>query len=379
MLYPITSSRVPESIRNQLLYSNVPLGVICKNGTEVFLEDQERVVSLAFFNPGVILGLWEALESPLSYFPKRVWEVSAGARSLFMLPKISQTGLHEKLKKKYGVHLPAPKNSFAHGQIFSEITRSQNFEHEWFNEIIFFDSKWLERDNRNFGWMSFHHHLLEEAWKLSDYNRNYMSYERVWQLFSRYLEGKNIKPNAYLVDTLKHLMIIGSGAVPGYVPAVNTEIPGPVAALQDVYLKDYGLNHYIPTIMMPGHYSRGSKYSYYSLQTPTLFSAIPKSSAQQSVMTEIRELKALVNEFIAAAFDRHLKVENTPIEWLVNHVDFEFFHSDDDLYKKIESSENMPILDKDLIYLPGKMRGRKFAYNSSFVRGCVRLTQAKTE
>ena len=111
---------------------------------------------------------------------------------------------------------------------------------------------------------------------------------------------------------------------------------------------------------------------------PSLFSTLPKSRSQSSVMSEIRELKSLAREFYSAALEDKLKIENTPFDWLVNNVEFEFFHSDEDVYGEVQPSTNIPIKDKDFIYLPGKMRGRKFSQNSSFVRGCVRLSRSKS-
>lgn len=108
-VFPITSSFVPNKIKEQLSYSNFPLGLITAGGNEVFLETNDRVISLIFFNPVVILGLWESLDPNTPYFPKRLWNVCAGTRSLFMLPKISEASGHNRLKKLYEIKSHAPK------------------------------------------------------------------------------------------------------------------------------------------------------------------------------------------------------------------------------------------------------------------------------
>jgi hypothetical protein len=108
-LYPITHPNIPNSLRERLSYSSFPLGVITTGGNEVYLETENRVVSLAFFNPGVILRLWETLDPSTSHFPKKIWNVYAGARSLISLPMISEASGYNKLKKIYGIKGPATK------------------------------------------------------------------------------------------------------------------------------------------------------------------------------------------------------------------------------------------------------------------------------
>jgi hypothetical protein len=169
---PISSARVHVNVKESLSYSHVPLGLLLNNGQEVFIENEDRVIPVAFFTPGVVLGLWESLEEKSSFAMQKFLDVSAGARSIFLLPKVAEAGSFERLKKFYGVRQPMPRKLSDHAAIFAQISKHKAFQEEWSHDILFFSKEWLVRDAKNVGWLTFHHHLLEQAWALSAYNRN---------------------------------------------------------------------------------------------------------------------------------------------------------------------------------------------------------------
>jgi hypothetical protein len=382
---PLNAGRFSQTVKDDLSYSHVPLGLLTKNGQEVFIENAERVISIAFFKPGILLGLWEALKSDRTFSTRGVLNVSAGARSLFLLPKVAEAGSYERLRKFYGVRLPMPRKLMDHGPIFAQLAKHRDFHEEWRHEIVFFSKKWLERDESNMHWLKFHHYLLEKAWNLSSYNRNTLAFSWIWQQFAESLTEKGLKPNTYLMDTLKQLVLVGVGAVPGFRPThqswrgFSTEndvnIAGPVEGLQRIYLEDYGLKNYVPSMMMPHHFSKDDdcRSVYYSLQVPTLLDSVPKARSQQSLMTELRDLKTLVQHFLDDALEGLLKIEGTPVEWLVKNVAFDFFHSDQDGYDEILSSTLLSQEDPSFLKYYEQDKNRTFPDTCAFVRGCVRL------
>jgi len=364
---PLQSGRFPSELKEDLSYSHVPLGLLMKYGQEVFIENAERVVSVAFFKPGVLLGLWESLKSDRTFSTRGVLQVSAGARSLFMLPKVAEAGSYERLRKFYGLRLPMPRCLQDHAPIFSQLAKHRNFHQDWRHEVLFFSGKWLERDEKNNGWLRFHHHLLEKAWALSSYNRNIWAFDWIWQQFSESLSEKGLKPSTYLMDTLKQLVLIGVGVVPGFRPSHladkgfsvenDAEAAGPIEALQRIYLEDYGLKNYVPTMMVPHHFHTNElcKAVYYSLQMP--------------------KIKRLNETFLEEAKNGKLKIEGTPVEWLVKNIKFDFFHSDKDCYDEIHSSEELAKEDPSFMKYYDSDKKRKFAESCAFVRGCVRLSR----
>lgn len=118
-------------------YNSFPLGIILENGNEVYYESAQKISSLAFFNPGIILGLWENMDESESHFPRKIWNVSSGSRSLIMLPKISDNIAHEKLKQKYQIKTHVPQQLSDHAKIFAAIANSKTISCDWKNTVIF--------------------------------------------------------------------------------------------------------------------------------------------------------------------------------------------------------------------------------------------------
>lgn len=373
---PINADEISHTIREQFSYTNVPLGFITQGSTEVFLESDHRCVPLSYFEPGVILGLWESLEPENSYFPRRIWQVSAGARSIFMLPGISQRIQHEKLKKKYQVRNSPPSNLYQHRDIFKQLASHTKFKQKWNCEIIYFSKNWLRPDNKNQHWLRFHHYLLEEAWNLSSYNRNLVTLDVIWLRFSEFLAKEGIKISSNLFQILKQVIAIGVGAAPGFRPVGKSQLSAPVKELQRIYIESYGLNDYVPTIMSPSYFQpfEYNEPIYYSFQVPT---QIELSYKIKNILGELRELKNILSIFLEMNLDGKLAIENTPIEWLIKNVKFSFYHPDVKAFDSIQNSKRMPSYDSNLMKMKrASKKGRRFAAASHFTTGCVALSMS---
>jgi hypothetical protein len=73
------------------------------------------------------------------------------------------------------------------------------------------------------------------------------------------------------------------------------------------------------------------------------------------------------------ALEGLLKIEGTPVEWLVKNVAFDFFHSDQDGYDEILSSTLLSQEDPSFLKYYEQDKNRTFPDTCAFVRGCVRL------
>ncbi len=133
-----------------------------------------------------------------------------------------------------------------------------------------------------------------------------------------------------MVDTIKHLLAIGIGTVPGLATGID-DSSAPISGLQKVFLEDYGLKKYAPVIIHSQHYSfQNPRPVYYSLQLPTTMSFSPKSNRASSVMVELRELKHVMEILISEILKGHLEVNRTPLFQIAKNVRYSFHHTDPD-------------------------------------------------
>ena len=92
---PITDTRLPKHIREKLDYSLVPLGLVTQHSIEVYRELEDRVFSIAAWAKGLDIGIWEHFGWTTPY------SITAGARSLYMVPRVTLTSAHKKLKRDF--------------------------------------------------------------------------------------------------------------------------------------------------------------------------------------------------------------------------------------------------------------------------------------
>jgi len=371
-LVPINHECVPSYLKEALMYSTLPLGLILTQGNEVYLEMDDRVVSLAFFSPGVLLGLWELVDSQTLHFPRKIWNVSAGARSVCMLPKISDNIAHQRLKKTLGIRSQVPRRLQDHHSVFVELSRHPDIDTNWHNEILFFSKKIMEDINEYH--QSLHNYLLKEAWKISAYWSNQITRDVMWEMFAGALAKSRNRPAPHILDTLKHVIAISMGAVPGYKPAEKDITAGPIDKIQSVYYDVYGIQ-YAPIIMRPYHLNISTNDPvYYSLQMPTLLRSFPQTRSNHTVLSNLRELKFLIQFFIDQALDGNLRIEGTPVQAVIDNVQFQYFHSEADAYGEIELSKYMLECDPSLSTLPKSVKDLPFAESAPFIRGCIRIS-----
>lgn|GEM_PF-5694826 len=372
---PLSHPDVPNKIKEALGYSNFPLGyIINKRGVEVYRETPEKLHSIAFFDSSDFsLGLWETFAPPTPF------AISAGARSLMMLPKISDNAAHANLKS-FGVNSSSPCSPFEQWQIFREITSHPNFPTSWNCEVVFFTKKWIDIMHSPAG-LKLKYFLLSKAWEQVEHNRNKFLYDEMWELFFKTLSHRKIKPISYVLDLLRHLfcLALGSKSTVAYKPTNGVDTAGPIDDILKIYLDVYKLKTYAPTLMLPCHFlaDNSTDAVYFSIQIPTYWDSAPKSRDSISAKKDLEYLAWLFD-----AFQRELKHGNIHgcipgVNELFDRVNFDFFHSDGSLNDHIQSSSTMPLSDKNLLYLPGgsKQYGeRKFADRSSFARSCVRIS-----
>ncbi|EKD45472.1 MAG: hypothetical protein ACD_69C00275G0002, partial [uncultured bacterium] len=352
----------------------LPLGcVINKRGIEIYMETLGKLHSIAFFNSPLNLGLWEIFSPPTPF------SISAGARSLMLLPKISDNSAHANLKS-CGVSSSSSCSPFGQWQIFREIASHANQPIPWRCEVLFFTKKWIDIMHSPAG-IKLRYYLLNKVWEQTEYNRNRFLYDEMWESFFRSLSHRRIKPISYIIDIFRHLIALAScpKTTVAYKPASSTDTAGPIDQILRVYLEVYKLKTYAPTIMIPCHFlADNSKDAvYYPIQNPTCWDSAPKS--RDSISAK-KDLECLV--WLLDAFQNELKHGNVNvcipgINEIFDKVNFDFFHSDGNLNDRIQPSSNMPLGDKNLVYLPGNSNQygeRKFADRSSFARSCIRIS-----
>jgi hypothetical protein len=368
----VTDLRIPADIREDLGYTRLPAMIGLNKTTEMFVELNERTFPIHLFDPGTLFGAWETLEEEALIYHHNVWQVVAGARSLFLVPKAADYLGHSRMQRALNLHdAYLVNNPFDQGKVFAEIARAPLLHCDWQADFIIFAKDWFDlTDPRKAG---FHAAVLKQGWENTVHLRNHMTFELIWQLLAQAQVHTRLKPNAYVIDSVKHIINIAARASLGFAPvAAGDETSLPLHLIQKAFLEYYNLKYYIPTILAPA-YLQVNRPVYYSFLLPTLLSLSPQFSFRNTLENE-RNIKDLLERFTHEVIEYYPKYRDL----LRRQMKFEFFHFEADANQNIHLSSQLPQFDAAFLQNSGDAE-RTFCENGPFVRACVQISKNPAE
>lgn len=375
---PIDHPRIPDSIKQDLDYSkyashSIPLGIILDHSIELYMQSEERINPFSLYTKGQLFGLWGTL-GPTIRFEAKVWNIMAGARCVFLLPKIQDAPSYKRLCKQRNVKRTMPRTLLDQGPMLAQMAQHKHFTSPWMAELLFFSKDCLKK-NDDMSVKDLRLFLYGIAWEGSDYWRNKIVYDVIWDSFVKDLTMRYIRIMPYIVDIVRHLIVIGLGITPGFSSAVDDEV-GPIEGLKADFIDIYGLKHFAPTILVPKHLSAtDGRPVYWSLQLPSYFESTPKPKKESSIVDDLKAVKSLLERFREAVLGGKIPiVVGTPFYDFIKKVQFDFFHSDSDVEEGIRPNRDMPKEDKTLIQCAKKLGRQGFSEISPFTRGCIKIT-----
>lgn len=226
----------------------------------------------------------------------------------------------------------------------------------------FFSKKWFENLNDS-TWLPFKNYLIQQGWSGSEFFRNQYSWDLIFSIFKN---NREIRPDPYVADTVKHLIAMSASALPGFVPATN-DVAGPIKMLQRVFSDTYHIE-YDPIIMHTGFLNYKNKNSvYYSLDYPIMAQFSPRSREKVSKITELYETMSLLNKYIKDVLSDKYNLKGTLFYEAVQKTEYHFFHPD--YFKYSHILPNTKIQEGDEAFKSAS----NFPSTSSFFSGCIRV------
>lgn len=376
-LVTLEDESLPADVKKALGYaeSMFPAGIVLQNSIELSIPTTKRIILFKnLFTSGYIFALWGELEKHSSFHPHQLFDITSGARSIFFLPRISDAFRHRRLCQEFDFRLPPPTDLLSQWEVFKTIVKHPEAKCDWHSTLFYFSGKWLEKirsDDKK--WLLLSRYLFRFSWQNTSFLRNKILYDFV---FSRIQETRNLRPNPYVADMVKHLFMMGIGALPGFAPALDN-IGAPVNILQKIFLEVYRLDsHYAPTILHPHWFSpeKPSSPIYYSLVMPTSLEFSPRCRKDHYALVDLRELAHLSKIYLEEIPKDYLKISNTLFAEIVNKIKFDYYHDGFDRDKFAQLTSMMPLSDPTLIYCPAGFDNKAFPVKAPFVRGCVKIS-----
>ncbi len=370
-------AELPKDIQSDLAYAgaSIPMGMILSNATELYIEDFGVCIPHKLQIPGTFFGLFRELDAQHgSFHPSGLLKMTAGARSMFMLPNIGDNLRYSNLQRDYKLKTKYPPNDlYDHWKIFKDIYQNKATpENTWTASLLYFSKKWVDKIQNDKKWKELKLYLIEEQWRNNLYQMNSNFFELIFSLTQA---KQNLKPNPYLADITRYLLSMAVGSSPGFVAASN-EIAAPIKMIQKAFLDSYGLK-YAPVIMHIGYLNSLYDHVYYGLQYPITMAFSPSSRRDARTIIELRELKHITDKLLHDIKKPTSVCKNTIAHKVVNQIVVDFFHNKSDTLEEINLTSAMPLQDPWLQKSLVNDDIMPFADSGAFVRGCVRLSRSK--
>jgi hypothetical protein len=271
-----------------------------------------------------------------------------------MLSSISRQKSHKKLCRRMGITLEKPRNEREHFALFRRL--NQQLAQPWQSEVLLFDERWFQHQ-ADPAWQGFYHAINQ---RLSPWRAPQSESGFAYQLIESQLQHRQAQRNAsHISQTVNKLWQLGCKEGLAYSPATDDQW-APVQALQQLYIEDYQLENYPPTIM---HLTRPQKAPiYYSLQFPLNTSGWFARLERESIINEMMQIISLINRQ-----KQHLKNHS---DWgeLSHHLpEFNFVHSEHADYRELQACQT---LQKDKRFMQ-PYPDREFPCSALFFKGCI--------
>lgn len=378
----VNDTSLPEIIRNNLSYSpgiDNPVGILLNKDSEFYLPSDERIVSYPVIKAGQIFGFAHIIDAVMNKnvttthkkAKASIWNLNAGARTTFILSKISENGSHTNLLKAYRIKIDKPNTYVEHNNVFSMLNTS--IDKPWTQSILYFPKQFLEKLKTDNQFSKIYQEMANIH--RSGYTIWHTDYAKFESDISYIFQKTNANSfSAYAVNIAKHIYIIIAGGVPGFAPAVNENML-PKKLIEDAYSKEdgYALTEYWPIIMQPQQFNN-KEAIYYSLNLPTLINYNPEAFAGKTsiaLLVEVATILCRCQKYILNEFkDQESVLYETAVK-----AQFSFYHDTPNPEKygdMIKSSSLLPEEDPRFY-----KKGWNFPFKSQFVRGCIKIEPKK--
>lgn len=376
---PLDDPNLDSHYAKALSYTHaMPLGLVLDNALELFIElEGGQATPFQYMKAGTIFALWTALDTKSSADLGKVWTISAGARSFFLLPKFSDKTYFRKLQRAFALKGDPPVDLTDQYRVFYEIMAKQTLAPAWTVDVLFFSEDWL-KEKKAAKWRLFREYLSGVALKKTSGLRNQVVFDYA---YSCIINQKNLRQNPYFLDTISHIYQLALGNATGF--RIATEVaPGPVDTLSKIFVDVYGLR-YAPTFAYQDYLNVFSDAPdnpiYYSLAYPTLLEFYPRSKKTSSKLNDMENLMYILGKTQSEFINDSLGIKTTEMIQKIARTSFHGFHLEKSSDGSVLSTDSLPEMDANLNTVLDRFSGMPFSEASPLMRGAIRIAAKKSQ
>ena len=374
-------SALPEELFKLLEhpYGVIPMMGVLKGTFECFVDLPSHLVPLRVLKPGLLFGIYNLFYSGQNtHIVNAAYSYTAGSRSLLALTRIGHEQYNERLTRSYTIDREylRPKTFSKHWALFKELAQAPEFNYPWEAELLVFSRPLFELIKQD---EALEYRLLNRIIQYGQFAQNQLMYDLIWSIFVNRLKA-SVKNTPFIIETVKHIIKLAMGEVPGFTPAQNNE-QAPVEGLHDVFINTYRIRYFMPVFMELNYYNH-TEPVYYSLQKHTFLHHIPDRSNANRTICELMEIRSLIYSFKEQVLENKfpISLENTILYQTLQEVEFEFFHSKAKKPPIVTDIDRLVHEDSRFFSMfkgSDSVEKLSFPKNSLFFNGCIRIQPQK--
>lgn len=364
-LVGINQPEFNAELYNLLNYQSMPVGLTLKSTMELFITHLDKVFPYNITQPGRVFGLWGGLDTEISSFHGKIWNMVAGCRSIFLLPKIADKIALSRMNREFKSSFQVPRSLWEHFDLFKQLCSHK--DDPWYLEVIFFDKNWIRIDSEKQKKLRLF--FLNMGWKSTMILRDSVIFDFV---YSSAQAAKNIRIDPYLADTVKHLYGIGKKSYPGFIFA-ESDFCAPTSFIQKIFNDVYALE-YSPTIMHLDYLnSNDSKSLFYSLNLPTLLEFSPRSRENSTNINSLYYIQLSIERLRNYILTADLNLAGQEIYKWARELKYNFYHSNPQNDQEIQSTSKL-IKEESVLRKEEDFFKKPFCQKNIFMQGLVKLS-----
>jgi hypothetical protein len=345
-------------IEDLVCQNNMIHDIVTEKSAEHYLENCSNNFSLRVYEKGDTL-LFSYREIFLGN--SCLENICSGLKSLFLLPKISNSNNFYKLMKAFNLNCKRPETYYQQYEVFKEIACSKNLTNNWDSEIILFSKDWFKKLNEIHR-AEIANYFYTEQLKHEKFSKN----ELIIQcLFNYCIEKINIEKKHYAL--IKYFFHVLLNSFPGKVIQRSNNY-APIEELKKILIDIYGIQ-YLPTFVSNG-YLKPESPIYFSLENPTTYTF--EEIVIKNKLDSFREIKDILFRVRELSKNLYFHKEKSIYEILFLGKSLNFY------YPNITGFQD-PInaLKQTFVYNKDSNNDElnlKPCESSVFLKGCIEVT-----
>jgi hypothetical protein len=287
------------------LGKNTPLTFVLDKEIEYYYDTTHNHVPWKICSPGDFFPDTVNVdqEDDLRYKPNSIFSAVSGVKDITLLSLHSNTNDYYNLRRKY--EIPAnfsPANPQQHFDIFKHVIEKEKIE--WHSTVLIFAKEWkhVMANNKNF-W-PFQRFMFEHSIKSTQRYRSAIFLDQTIHDITRSMDFK-FKPYAH--EVIKQLLLIASGALPGFRPSSNNN-GFPMKELSEVLKNSSRELLSYPIFMQAGMMTKENCHQY--IYNSITYNTMAMHTQKLNPNAYLNEIMAHLNDYLLH-FSDHLLTRDT--------------------------------------------------------------------